>query len=454
MALAGDVLKSLGRGIATASPGGRAALRMGMEQRAAEQERRDVMTERLVNLRQMVPDDSREAQELDAKLAELRPDLAQPSQPRAVMDESGFIQHEPGGVESIVSESPESQANRAEREATQAEQQRGEDLRRSAAAQIQRMQRIPEDIRGQMAQQAMVSDDPESVLSTAREYGRQNVKASMQGWELDEQGNAVRPIQLVRTDQGVRQQVNDPDAPGGVRLTAPPERYTTVETRVEGTPDEVLPSGEQTKLRDQKVAAMNFVDTTGQALNLLQENPDINTWTARGAALINNLQQEGKAMARAAGMEFNEDVLDPSNYQNTFDDLGIQSDRMKSLFVSLAFQAATASGQTGRSVSDRDVERFMRQVGQSSSDPRAMAQVLRDTAERTVNNYRNSVRARTGEDPQSDLGLSQLPTYESPNQGGEVGTRENPATPQTQEDYEALPSGAYFRDDEGLKVKP
>lgn len=31
---------------------------------------------------------------------------------------------------------------------------------------------------------------------------------------------------------------------------------------------------------------------------------------------------------------------------------------------------------------------------------------------------------------------------------------DNPATPQTQEDYESLPSGAYFRDDEGLKRKP
>ena len=38
--------------------------------------------------------------------------------------------------------------------------------------------------------------------------------------------------------------------------------------------------------------------------------------------------------------------------------------------------------------------------------------------------------------------------------GGQTGTKDSPAKPTTQAEYDALPSGAYFQDDEGVKQKP
>jgi hypothetical protein len=39
-------------------------------------------------------------------------------------------------------------------------------------------------------------------------------------------------------------------------------------------------------------------------------------------------------------------------------------------------------------------------------------------------------------------------------EGDAAGTKDNPAKPTSQADYDALPSGAYFQDDEGVKKKP
>lgn len=440
MALAGDILKGLARGVASSSASGRQALRLGQEERATEQRQQNAVVDRLVNLRQLVPNGSPEAQELDAKIGELAPELA--TERTTAMAGEG----EPEVADSsLVRQDPQVAAS-------QAESQRNQALRRSVAAQVQRMKRLPEDVREGMTRQAMLSDDPEGVLKDAREMGRVNVKSaegafSEQLQNETGQGNFV----AVRTDQGLMRQTRDDQ--GNIQFVTPPGDIQLVGTSQTGTPEELGLSGsEETALRDQEVAARNFVDTTNQALQMLQENPDVNTFSARAGAVVNDLQQEGKALARASGLEIEDGVFDTSNYESSFDNLGIQSERMKSLFVSLAFQAATASGQTGRSVSDKDVERFMQQVGQQSSDPRALSQVLRDTAERTVNNFRNSYRTRRGEQFQGDLGVSQLPTIES----GESGqfTRDNPAEPQTKQEYDALPSGAYFRDDEGLKRKP
>lgn len=65
---------------------------------------------------------------------------------------------------------------------------------------------------------------------------------------------------------------------------------------------------------------------------------------------------------------------------------------VQSMVVDLAFAAAAASGQTGRAVSDRDVERFLRQIGQSA-DPAVFTAVLRDVQRRLVRNYENVGRA-------------------------------------------------------------
>ena len=56
--------------------------------------------------------------------------------------------------------------------------------------------------------------------------------------------------------------------------------------------------------------------------------------------------------------------------------LGQQSVQMQSMLIGLAYQAAKAEGQKGRDVSNADIERFMRQLGATSSDPVTLEAVL------------------------------------------------------------------------------
>jgi CBS domain-containing protein len=151
-------------------------------------------------------------------------------------------------------------------------------------------------------------------------------------------------------------------------------------------------------IRSARVAAQNYSNTAEDAIALLEESPDVNTFVGRAASVANSLQAEGKAIARAAGVEFDESILEPSNYSSQFEDLGINNRRLQGIITSGAFQAAAASGQTGRSVSDKDMQRFIGEFGANASDPQAFAATLRDSVNRTVRNLRNRSEELYGED--------------------------------------------------------
>ena len=180
-----------------------------------------------------------------------------------------------------------------------------------------------------------------------------------------------------------------------------------------GSPEDLgLSDSEFKELRDAEVSTKTFIATVGDALQILEDTPDINTFVSRGAAVVNNLQQEARAIGRALDLDFDESILSPSTHEDTFDELGIENQRLRSIINSLAFQAAAASGQSGRSVSDRDVTRFIREIGADAADPRAFARVLRDVADRTARNFQINYQTRLEEDFTGDLGLENLPTFE------------------------------------------
>jgi hypothetical protein len=156
-------------------------------------------------------------------------------------------------------------------------------------------------------------------------------------------------------------------------------------------------------IRTARVAAQNYANTAEDAIALLEESPDVNTFVGRAASIANSLKAEGQAIARAAGVEFDESILDPSNYSSEFEDLGINNRRLQGIITSGAFQAAAASGQTGRSVSDKDMQRFIGEFGANASDPQAFAATLRDSVNRTVRNLRNRSQELYGEDLGEDI---------------------------------------------------
>lgn len=187
-----------------------------------------------------------------------------------------------------------------------------------------------------------------------------------------------------------------------------PDDARLVRSTLTGNQDELgLSDSEFKELRDQEVAAKTFIASAGDAIDLLESAPDVNTFVASAARVVNNIQQEAKAAGRALGMDIDSSLLDPESYSQEFDRLGIQNQQVKGLITSLAFQAAAASGQSGREVSNRDVTRFIEEVGGSAADPRAFAQSIRDVAARTDRAFRINHETRIGPF-EGDLGLGSL----------------------------------------------
>ena len=202
------------------------------------------------------------------------------------------------------------------------------------------------------------------------------------------------------------------------------------DSTLSGSAEEMgITSNEAEDMRDAEISTTNFLDTVDDALSMLNKSPDINTLVAGGASIVNNLQQEAAAIGRSFGVEINEAMLDPSMHAESFDGLGIDNQRIRSIVTSLAFQAAAAAGQTGRSVSEKDVRRFIEEIGSASSDPRAFEAVLKDVARRTVRNFSNQYRIKMGQD------------YS----GGLSGRFDSQVVHvSTKEEYEALPMGTEY----------
>lgn len=215
------------------------------------------------------------------------------------------------------------------------------------------------------------------------------------------------PVQL-RTEGGGIQDLE------GKKLELEPGDRLLESLSVSGGIEGVLGQTEARNLNDAQVATESFIATAGDALRLLQEEPGVNTITGRAVALLGDLRAEAKTFATIFGMQFDESQLNPDTYNEQFGRLGINNARMRSLITSMAFQAASAAGSRGQSVSNRDIERFIDQVGGSAANPEAFAAVLRDEAERTARNFRINFRVRTLKEFEGELGLSGLPGVATP----------------------------------------
>ena len=126
---------------------------------------------------------------------------------------------------------------------------------------------------------------------------------------------------------------------------------------------------EEIKLGQAQVDTAQFVSGVNNVIKALRENPDANTAAAAAAGTINNLIQEVEAVTNLGNKGERKKLMDKLG-------LGQQSVQMQSMLIGLAYQAAKAEGQKGRDVSNADIERFMRQLGATSSDPVTLEAVL------------------------------------------------------------------------------
>lgn len=221
----------------------------------------------------------------------------------------------------------------------------------------------------------LVGPDNKVVLDAEPESGS---KVAMQA--INPQTGDIIPIQH---DSKSGQYADNKGQP----FSLPPGYVITHVAAPQGAIEGIVPKGLDAQIRQKAGSVISFNDTAQKVADLIKSNPDITTLTAGAASLANTAKAEAQAIGRFMGIDT--DVYTPSQYNDTFRELGIKSDVLKSLYTSLAFQAAAASGQSGKDVSNKDVERFLKQVGGGGSDPMAVLRVLQSTTNTINDSFQN-----------------------------------------------------------------
>lgn len=119
--------------------------------------------------------------------------------------------------------------------------------------------------------------------------------------------------------------------------------------------------------------AQTFFNSGNKLLRGLEENKPAATLVGTLAGVGSKVYQNVEAFADAFGVP-KENL---ANVDNVFQEYSIDSAKMKSQILDLAYQAARIRGQEGRGLSDRDVAIFSQIIG-SNQSPSEKAGVLRD----------------------------------------------------------------------------
>lgn len=168
--------------------------------------------------------------------------------------------------------------------------------------------------------------------------------------------------------------------------------------------------------KKQKEALVEKEILTGQAMSTaddikktLKDTPgvmsDITTFILKP---LKRLSVDAEDAARAIGIDVTASY-DKADYKDVLSTIDIRSrDRagIESAIVNLAFTAALASGQSGKSVSDRDVKRFLTEIGAGQIDDGNFAFVLDKFTDRLQRNYRIRHKAFYKKEYEGDFGVT------------------------------------------------
>ena len=195
---------------------------------------------------------------------------------------------------------------------------------------------------------------------------------------------------------------------------------------------------EMADLRGAEVATRNAIRNTYRLQDLIKDDPDALTATGRGVSIARAMANEAEAVARTFGVEIPEGLNDAARYASTFETLGVDNARARGMLTNLAYTAAAANGQSGRSVSDRDVKRFLERIGGGYMDPQARVAVLDDFVEEIAEGYKVRHSVVANEPYQGDLGLR------GAGAAAQTATQIN-----TREEWQALAPGTRYTDPNG-----
>jgi len=175
-----------------------------------------------------------------------------------------------------------------------------------------------------------------------------------------------------------------------------------------GTFQEVsgISEDEMKDMRSIQIGVANFVAASNNTIELLEQNPDLNTSISGIARVTADLAQNAEALANSLGYDASDKVFDIGTYSEEFDELNIESSQLQASVLGLALQYAAAAGLgTGRALTDSDIKRAIQSLGFDRADPEAIIPVLKDRQNELVNRFKTIYEFNVKEPFQGNFGL-------------------------------------------------
>jgi len=183
-------------------------------------------------------------------------------------------------------------------------------------------------------------------------------------------------------------------------LGLPPDTPKS-QARAEGLSTDI----EDVKIRDlQKIDTgfKNARDVIDRVQQILRENPQAKAFGGRAAEFINNIRADIASVGEL--FDYQVDFAQEGvKHQDVFDEFGIDSAELQSLVLDLSFMVGVSRGQQGRALSDNDVKRFAKIIGENQRDPQQIETVLNSVMIRFDQAFRNQFETVVGRAPESQL---------------------------------------------------
>jgi hypothetical protein len=176
----------------------------------------------------------------------------------------------------------------------------------------------------------------------------------------------------------------------------------------------------KTDLMGREINTRKAIASLDSGIKFVETNPDANTIVSAVASFTKEVKAEIGAALRLMGKGnlSSPEVMSVTNplYEQTFADLGIKDAVRKAKFLDLAYIVAAARGQTGRALSDKDVNRFIKILGTDSASYPTVVATLTQLKESLAREYaiEHNVYANAFDDIESipdDFLLTPIGTY-------------------------------------------
>lgn len=214
----------------------------------------------------------------------------------------------------------------------------------------------------------------------------------------------VSPADRVTQTREAQEQAAIPTAVAN--LAGLPADMTLAEAREQriAIPDDVVIR----QLQGQKTAAQSLMRRVDELAQTIVGRPEVLSAPGAIVSAVNSTVEAGKGLVRLLGAPITvndetatvEDLLNPAVYEQRLTGLGYANAQVQSLVVSVAFAAAAAEGQVGRGISDKDVDRFILQIGKNA-DPDIFTRILANVGRESDVRFQDAVFNAVGKRPPS-----------------------------------------------------